>query len=70
MHQKPQNSKTECVESEVQYDELAFYVKSLIGIAICDMIYCNDKKFCVTFLTPYIYTYKHKYQFDYCIVSS
>ena len=26
---------------EVKYDELAFYVKSLIGIAICDMIYCR-----------------------------
>ena len=39
---------------KVKYDELAFYVKSLIGIAICDMISCNDEKFCVTFLTPCI----------------
>ena len=39
---------------KVKYDELAFYVKSLIGIAICDMIYYNDEKFCVTFLTPCI----------------
>ena len=40
---------------KVKYDELAFYVKSLIGIAIFDMVYCNDEKFCVTFLTPCIY---------------
>ena len=36
---------------KVKYDELAFYVKSLIGIAICDVICCNDEKFCVTSLT-------------------
>ena len=40
---------------KVQYDELAFYVKNLIGIDICDIIYCNDEKFCFTFLTPCIF---------------
>ena len=43
--------------SKVKYDELACYVKSLIGIAICDVICCNDEKFCVTFLTLCIYMY-------------
>ena len=46
---------------KVKYDKLAFYVKSLIGIAICDMIYCNDEKFCVTFLTPCIMKLKLKF---------
>ena len=37
---------------KLKYDELAFYVKSLIGIAICDMIYCNDEKFALLFYHP------------------
>ena len=45
---------------KVKYDELAFYVKNLIGITICDMIYYNDKKFCVTFLTPCILRYYYE----------